>query len=105
MICPTGSHKPTNTIVLGFIRALLLKARVFGADSRVFLTFDPEERLYAAPTWLRIHICVYVFTTCRPRGSRVVTLQYMEAYVFNYVAKEVQRWRHLGLIKELGFFL
>jgi hypothetical protein len=72
MICPTGSHKPTNTIVLGFIRALLLKARVFGADSRVFLTFDPEERLYAAPTWLRVHICVYVFTTCQPRGSHVV---------------------------------
>ena len=72
MICPTGSHKPTNTIVLGFIRALLLKAKVFGADSRVFLTFDLEERLYAAPTWLRVHICVYMFTTCQPRGSHVV---------------------------------
>ena len=105
MICPTGSHKPTNTIVLGFVRVLLLKARVLGADSGVLLTFDPEEGLYAAPTWLRIHTCVYVFTTCQPRGSRVVPLQYMETYVFNYVAKEVQRWRHLSLIKELGFFL
>jgi hypothetical protein len=44
-----------------------------------------------------VHICVYMFTTCQPRDLHVVPLQYIETYVFYYVAKEVQRWRHLSL--------